>query len=143
MINAAKCSGADDSKGMVPPTLYENCLPFALQELAILAPDLVVTQGRAAANVLGDLSPIDQAALFAAATSLGAAGTAAEWLVAVGNEFLGLVQLPNDSAALTLRTPHPAARDGRWQRFVRVSLQPLGGMIRNLCGPGSTAKAPS
>lgn len=137
MINAAKCSGADGRRNMVPARLYENCLPFALREIALLEPHFLVTQGKRAASVLGALGSIDGGDVEAAARALGTDGEATDWLISLALEYLRRVDLPNGDQLPVLRTPHPAARDGSWQRFKRISLRPVAAMLNVLVRPAS------
>jgi hypothetical protein len=60
MINAAKCAGYDDDKSMVPALLYQKCREFALGEISILDPQVIVTQGVKARDVLGGMSLLQQ-----------------------------------------------------------------------------------
>ena len=52
MTNSAKCSGKDESMKSVPDKLYENCRDHGLAELKKLNPQLVVTQGVKARELL-------------------------------------------------------------------------------------------
>ena len=134
MINAAKCSGADDSRGKVPTALYNNCRFFAVAEVALLEPQLIVTQGNDAAGALGPPNPLPEQMLQASAEELGATGESVDWFVSLGREYLGQISLSGNPPVLTLGAPHPAARDGRWQLFQRIALDPLAGMISTMVG---------
>ena len=72
--------------------------------------------------------------LRASAEELGATGKSADWFVSLGREYLGQVSLSGKSGILTLATPHPSARQGRWQQFQRTELEPLVGMIGTMVG---------
>ena len=52
MTNSAKCSGKDKSKKRLPDKLYENCREHGLAELGVLDPELIVTQGGPARDLL-------------------------------------------------------------------------------------------
>ena len=129
MINAAKCSGSDDSVSHVPAALYNNCRIFVGPEVSLLEPQLIVTQGNLAAKALGRPTPLPEQMLQASAEGLGATGKSVDWFVSLGREYLGQVSLSGNSGILTLATPHPSARQGRWQQFQRTELDPLVGMI--------------
>lgn len=51
-VNAAKCSHNLPNKMQAPKHLFKNCRRFLEEELAILAPDIVITQGQRAAKVV-------------------------------------------------------------------------------------------
>lgn len=51
-VNAAKCSHNLPRNKQAPKRLFENCRSFLEEELAILAPDIIITQGRKAAKVV-------------------------------------------------------------------------------------------
>jgi len=134
MINAAKCSGADGSKNKLPSRLYRNCRYFALRELALLKPQLIVTQGNDAAAAVGGPDPVDKGALLSVVRRLGARGAAADYLVSLGQEYLRRCTLLEAAPVYVLQAPHPAARDGRWQIFERILLDPVVAMARQLVG---------
>ena len=135
MINAAKCSASDDSRSKVPTALYNNCRFFAVTEVSLLEPQLSVTQGNDAERAFGRPTPLPEQRLRASAEELGATGKSVDWFVSLGREYLGQISLTGNSAVLTLAAPHPAARDGRWQLFQRIALDPLVEMIGTMVGP--------
>lgn len=51
-VNAAKCTHNLPARKQAPTHLFENCRPYLEGELAILAPEIVVTQGDRAAAVI-------------------------------------------------------------------------------------------
>jgi uracil-DNA glycosylase len=133
MINAAKCSGADGSRDMVSRELYHNCRNFSLTEIKLLEPHVIITQGNQAANVLPPMQYVDRQKLIDCSKIMQANGEAAEWLADLCNEYLRTIKLPgNDHVTLVLKLRHPSARDGSWQQFKRVALQPIVKMIRVL-----------
>lgn len=51
-VNAAKCSHNLPHNGQAPARVFRNCRAFLQEELTMLAPDIVVTQGQRAAKVV-------------------------------------------------------------------------------------------
>ncbi len=51
-VNAAKCSHNLPNSKQAPARLFKNCRGFLEAELALLEPDIVITQGRSAARVV-------------------------------------------------------------------------------------------
>jgi len=52
--NVVKCSIGKLGNAQAPGNMYKNCQSYLKRELAILAPDIVVTQGRDAAQAIED-----------------------------------------------------------------------------------------
>jgi hypothetical protein len=46
------------------------------------------------------------------------------WIVPIIKEYVFLTNI-SDNKFITICTPHPSARDGRWQKFLRISLAPV------------------
>jgi len=141
MINAAKCS-AVDRRDMVPWELYERCCRFARSELEILEPQVVVTQGVQARQVLpSERQHIPPSWLDTVLQRLPAQSPPIRsWLIALGKEYLRTCQV-GATTAITLEVPHPSARGGQWQLFDRVSLEPLSWLVRQLLSCTSTERA--
>lgn len=57
-VNAAKCTHNLPGSRQAPSRLFRNCRPHMVGELAVLAPDVVVTQGKAAARAIDPLAQI-------------------------------------------------------------------------------------
>jgi hypothetical protein len=131
MINAAKCSGADGKRDMVPATLYERCSPIALEELRLLAPEVVVTQGKLARSVLPRGERPAQESIDAIAKKLGTLDWMAEWLWRLTSRYLKWVSI-GEVQALAVITPHPSARGGQWQRFAALDMRPLAWLARGI-----------
>ena len=51
-VNSAKCCENNPCNAQASPTLFRNCQPFALAELRLLRPDIIVTQGSPAKDVV-------------------------------------------------------------------------------------------
>lgn len=101
-VNAAKCTQNLPHKKQAPAHLFENCRPHLDGEIAILAPQIIVTQGRKAADVL------------------------VPWQQKSGSGW-GVVT-NGDLEAFWLRLVHPTARGGayvrerrRWSRLFRLA----------------------
>lgn len=59
-VNAAKCTLNLPRNRQAPQHLFDNCRGFLAEELALLEPDVVVTQGRKSADALATLrNPAD------------------------------------------------------------------------------------
>jgi hypothetical protein len=131
MTNSAKCSGKG-SRQVAPDALFDNCRPFALKELAILRPHVVVTQGVKAHRALAEARAIPDSWLEGAVGSLPAADPPVQaWLQALAETYLRV--WPYDSAeAVVMDTPHPAAHAGQFQHFCRSSLEPLAWLVREM-----------
>ena len=142
MTNAAKCAGKDDDKSRMPDPLYKNCLEYAKEELKILRPELVVTQGTLVRSVLGKTASVDRNQLESLVQDIHYPSDlpVTTWVVAVGTEYLRWWNA-GDERALVLQTPHPSARQGQWQRFVRLSLPILAPLVRRLLGAADGGKA--
>ena len=59
-VNAAKCTHNLPGSRVAPARLFRNCRPHLAGELAILAPDVVVTQGTAAASAIDPLAHVEE-----------------------------------------------------------------------------------
>ena len=131
MTNSAKCSGKDKKKDRVPDKLYKNCREHGLAELKELNPQLVVTQGTMARNLL-DCRCIDEEEIqkhmhMPSSLTWGDADVRS-WICTQVKEHLkywnnGKRDVP------VLQTIHPSAW-GQWQRFERTMLPTLAHFLR-------------
>ena len=126
MTNACKCSANDGRRDMVGPELYERCRPFALKELVMLRPQIVVTQGDLAHAVVKPYqNEIDNADLKSVLNECGVADPPASvWIKAMVREYLCSVSLES-SNAVCMVTPHHASRGGQWPHFRRLMMEPI------------------
>ena len=134
MTNAAKCSRGGPGSAKVPDELYGNCSGYVVQELACLAPQMIVTQGNEAWRALGvaeRLSDEHQGILYAWVADLSAHVVVADWLGSLAIEYLRTVFVAGEGVP-TLKAIHPSARAGQWQRFVRTGLRPVVAMAKHL-----------
>jgi len=128
MINAAKCS-YHCSNNSAPQRLYRNCAPFALEELGILSPDIVVIQGVKALIPLRSFGKLE-AELDRLLIKLSSFKREASerFLVRSSLEDTGEIDAQikkhlwltetRSRKLICLYTPHPASRRGEWQSFV-------------------------
>ena len=133
MTNSAKCSGKDKKKDRVPDKLYKNCKEHGLAELKELKPQLIVTQGAKARELL-DCRCIDEEEIQKHMPSRLTCGDAdvRSWICTQVKEHLkywnnGKRDVP------VLQTIHPSARYGQWQRFERTMLPTLAHFLRRWC----------
>jgi len=133
ITNSAKCTASDGKRDMAPPALFENCRSLARAELEILRPQVVVTQGGKAWNVLSEaVEAVDKSWLNSLVGSLPVADPPVQgWLRSLSDEYLRVWRC-DSITAIVLKTPHPSARAGQWQRFDKVCLDPLAWLIREL-----------
>ncbi len=129
MINSAKCSGKDNNASMVPDKLYKNCRDHGLAELDILNPQLIVTQGAKARDLLKP-QEIDEKEIRKRVPSLtwGNADVGA-WICTQSKEYLKCWK-NGDRSVLVLQAPHPSARQGQWQLFERTMLPTIAHVVR-------------
>ena len=120
MTNSAKCSGNDGDRSVVPDALYEKCATFAWEELGLLEPELIITQGKMARNVLnGYVEALSEEDVMEVLTYLHVENMAvAQTVKNCVSTFIGRVQMGRE-APLLLSLPHPSARGGQWQQFER------------------------
>ena len=131
MTNAAKCSRKAGSE-RVPSALYRNCRAFAKPELARLRPQLIATQGNEAYEALESpkgLSEAHESLLREWMRQFPE--PARDWLASLANEYLMTVSVGDRDVPL-VKTVHPSARGGQWQRFVRIGLRPVAHMAKHL-----------
>ncbi len=129
MTNSAKCSGKDKSMKSVPDKLYKNCRDHGLAELKELNPELVVTQGAKARDLL-EYREIDEEKIRGYMPSLTwEDADVGSWICTQVKEYLRYWKNENQLVPV-LQCPHPSARDGRWQRFERTMLPTLAHFLR-------------
>ena len=131
MINAAKCSGADGKRDMVPGELYGLCRSFALKEIELLSPQLLVAQGKKAAAVLS-APQIPVADLVTVAGMITEDKNIQQWLVAFGRQYLRAYSLREDGYVPVLEAPHPSSRNGSWALFKNIALAPVLSLVKGL-----------
>ena len=129
MTNCAKCSGGD--RKAVNVELYRNCRNHGLAELQALAPQLIVTQGTLARDMLGPLQHLDDAE------------TSSFNLPAKEEEVKRHLRRWHGDRlnVIVIKAPHPSAPK-QWSRFRKNAMGPVCRVVReNLlpklaaCGP--------
>ena len=135
MTNAAKCSRkAPNDSSRVPATLYGNCRDFAQPELACLRPQLIVTQGNDAYGALESPKRLSETHESLLREWLGEfPELIGDWLASLAKEYLMTMSVDGREVPL-MKTVHPSARGGQWQRFVRTGLRPVVHMAKHLAG---------
>lgn len=131
MVNSAKCSGADGSRDKVNSKLYGNCHKYTIQEISLLEPQLIITQGVDAANTF-KREAIDTNSLSPIFKVLGIDKVSAGWLTSLVHEYVKLVDIGSGNKIPLLQTPHPSSRNGQWGLFRRIALEPLVKIIHTL-----------
>ena len=130
MTNSAKCSGKDKKKDRVPDKLYENCKGHGLAELKKLNPQLIVTQGAKARNLL-ECRCIDEQKIqkHMPPSLMWKDADVGPWICTQVKEYLKYWK-NGDQLIPVLQGPHPSARYGQWQRFERTMLPTLAHFLR-------------
>ncbi|MFN6991955.1 MAG: uracil-DNA glycosylase family protein, partial [Fervidobacterium sp.] len=96
MINTAKCC-VGDSMAQAPWKFFDNCKEYTKGEIDILQPDIIITQGRCAAEVFELLYPELK--------------NKDEWY-----ERKGEINIGDNHKALVICSVHPSAR-GKWKNI--------------------------
>lgn len=103
-VNSAKCCANNDQRAKASSVLFKNCRPYIPEELRILDPDVIVTQGDEAREVV---------------ESLGVQSPQRDEVVGALYQR-GLVSLNGASTALWLHTYHPNAKHRFWAQQKQV-----------------------
>ena len=134
MINSAKCAGRDDDASTVPDEVHDNCREHGLAELSVLDPQLIVTQGARARGLfeeeeeeLHELSEEDIREHVP--TMMWGNADVGLWIGTQVREHLKYWDSA-EQRVLVLQVPHPAARQGQWQRFERTMLPTIAHVVR-------------
>ena len=131
MINSAKCSGRDANMNTVPNKLYNNCREHGRAELSVLDPQLIITQGALARNMLElqDISEEEMWEHVPKSRLMWGDADVGGWICTQAHEHLKY--WPNgEQSVLVLQAPHPSARQGQWQRFERTMLPTIAHVVR-------------
>ena len=127
MTNSAKCSGKDSKTSMVPDKLYKNCKEHGLAELKELKPQLIVTQGAKARELL-DCRCIDEEEIREyVPCSIWDDLYLRSWIYKQLKKYLkywdnGKRDVP------VLQTIHPSAHGGQWQLF-EMTILPIAAYV--------------
>ena len=79
-MNAAKCSPVVSGNLVTEPRLFRNCAPYLRGELTVLRPEILVTQGRAAAISVEEIMNSRIRRFDEAASIIDLSGRATFWL---------------------------------------------------------------
>lgn len=133
MTNSAKCCGADGNSSSVHKVLYDNCSDFSLKEIELLEPELVVTEGQNAINALyGRFSELSDSDVSEIIKHLGGSSKYMEQIIkALVSEHIKKLSIGNEFAWLLI-LPHPSARGGQWQHFIRYFMELTGDIVEFL-----------
>ena len=126
LTNAAKCS-LKGTGNKSPDECFVNCARFVLPELEVLAPRLVISQGRQAGDPLRSTSADLRAGVLeklVANCTPRAHPLVKGMLREIFNEHLHMLRTQT-LAAVWLELVHPSARGGQWSRIKRLRLAPL------------------
>ena len=123
MTNAAKCSRRD-STAKVPGPLYSNCMKWVEPELVRFAPQLIVTQGNEAYWSINSPRLADKHRDKLDAWMKELPKFVCEWLGALADEYLATASFWGKDVPI-IKTVHPSARGGQWQRFAKTNLRPV------------------
>ena len=128
MTNSAKCSGKDESKGRVPDELYENCKEHGRAELKELNPQLIVTQGAKARELL-DCRCIDEEEIREYVPCLMWGDADVRQLICTQVKKHLKYWKNGEQDVPVLQTIHPSAW-GHWRRFEKTMLPTLAHFLR-------------
>ena len=131
MINSAKCSGRDDDASTVPDEVHDNCREHGLAELSVLDPQLIVTQGAKARGLL-ETREIEEEEIQEHVPRdrlMWGSADVGRWICTQAREHLKYWD-NGKQCVLVLQVPHPAARQGQWQRFERTMLPTIAHVVR-------------
>lgn len=124
MTNSAKCCGADGDRTSVSDALYKNCAAFSFEEVRLLKPELLITQGNRAIEIFNNcliaLSASEMEEVLDHLKLL--TDEDKENVKNLVTNRIYKVDWVNSSSWL-LRLPHPSARGGQWKKFEHTYLK--------------------
>lgn len=131
MLNSAKCAGADGSMNTVKFPVHEQCRAYLLEELRILEPTLIWLQGTRVRKLLTaqliNLKEIDSKLHSYLELRQSANSQLETQLKPVAEEYLRLLRIRGrdggERQVVTVLTPHPSDRYGRWGLFERAFMR--------------------
>lgn len=131
MTNSVKCC-AGESMRSVPTELFWNCVSYALSEVQLLAPDVIVTQGANARVWALQAKPedisCDQASRMIRSAFRDIPDGLYTIVLGILKRELKYIEL-NGQKAILMHSVHPSAY-GNWRRFSEVQLPILSHLIR-------------
>lgn len=136
MTNTAKCCYKKDGMESLPLGCYKNCAKFSFQELAILSPDIAITQGNNAkawfGNGVNRLAEETIVELVSVLRKNGFHDFTEEELEKAVLDYLRLVYI-QEKPIVVLQSVHPSAKGRYWWNY-RKLLAPLCFASRFLAG---------
>lgn len=134
MTNSAKCCYADHGmESLKKDTYFKYCAPFARQELEILSPDLIITEGSNAKVNLSAYSAflLDENQKEKLISCLEETHLTHAELSRAISKYLRIIRI-NEKNTVHLHSIHPSAwQGGSWRKYQKV-LEPLCNMARTL-----------
>lgn len=127
MVNAAKCCRKTSSR-MVPAKLYRNCRPFLIEEIEILRPDILYTQGVKAKEVAQQIPQQPRGEIDAAIAENSMVDDATAASV---RSYLNIVGIAN-RPTVWLHSPHPCSWGRLWWTWRAQHLPVLAVVVRQL-----------
>ena len=127
MTNSAKCSWKANDPSMVPGKLYKNCRDHGLAELGVLDPELIVTQGGLAKNLL-KCRDIDEEEIRKPVHSLIRDDSYMRSRIYKQLKKYLKYWKNGKREVPVLQTIHPSARGGQWQLF-EMTILPIAAYV--------------
>jgi hypothetical protein len=134
MLNSAKCAGADGRMDTVPFAEHYQCRHYAFGEIGILKPDLVWLQGSRVRDIFDDhMSKLNTSRRYFSQyfSGDGHSDALANSIEPIALEYFRVFN-DADSSTLTIVTPHPSDRYGRWALFERAMMPLVANMAISL-----------
>lgn len=135
MLNASKCALKNENMNKAPSLFFENCREFAIQELMLLKPQVIITQGVEARAVLGkhckrfkinEIKDIIQS-LYPNIPDI----FKDYYLHYLINKYIFMYQ--NEALESIVLSPvHPSERYGRWKQFNDSFIAVAGQIVSHL-----------
>jgi len=122
MTNSAKCSGVG-SKNKLSTRIYQNCSKYQIEELELLQPDVIYTQGVDSMRYLRRYFTENEIPSAGKINDFICKNELNETDVCFGilNSSVKLVKIAN-KPVVVVECPHPSARDGRWRVFKKEKM---------------------
>jgi hypothetical protein len=133
--NSAKCSRGNDKGAQAPQKVFDNCRPYIGNELGILQPDILVTQGKEAFKAVkyaltnGEISSLRSVEWVKPAL----------WKRNKHKKKFGVLQI-GDRKVLWFVTYHPQARGGAFLRQKEDCLRYWSTVVKRYWSPKGTKR---
>jgi hypothetical protein len=130
LLNAAKCSRSCCAK-KVHDRLYDRCRAFAYGEISLLDPDIVVTQGKKAKAVLGEMEEISDTDLDKSICLNTRSSTPSREDLVAARHYICFSRI-NERSVVTMHTPHPTDYGRGWWKEFKDKLSVCAWLARQL-----------